>query len=109
MLTKGALGGLLAGISLAFWAGTGSFFYPAPPTKSIPLQLSTLNCTLANTTEALIMAAPTVAPERYFPYCYHLSLRFAKCAIPACSWGAGSNQRVGWECRLVPDDTSTAA
>ncbi|NXB24285.1 SC5AC protein, partial [Rhagologus leucostigma] len=61
---KGALGGLLAGISLAFWAGTGSFIYPAPPTKSIPLQLSTLNCTWANSTEALITAAPTVAPER---------------------------------------------
>ncbi|OWK52902.1 Sodium-coupled monocarboxylate transporter 2 [Lonchura striata] len=33
-------------------------------TKSIPLQLSTLNCTLANSTEALITAAPTLAPER---------------------------------------------
>ncbi|XP_014745294.1 PREDICTED: sodium-coupled monocarboxylate transporter 2 [Sturnus vulgaris] len=61
---KGALGGLLAGISLAFWAGTGSFIYPAPPTKSIPLQLSTLNCTLANSTEALVTPAPMVAPDR---------------------------------------------
>lgn len=70
---------------MAFWAGTGSFIYPAPPAKSIPLQLSTLNCTVANSTEALVTAAPTVAPERYFSHCYHLNLRFAKCATPACS------------------------
>ncbi|NXS61198.1 SC5AC protein, partial [Brachypteracias leptosomus] len=61
---KGAIGGLLAGIILAFWAGTGSFIYPAPPTKSIPLHLSTLNCTLANSTEALTTMAPTAAPDR---------------------------------------------
>ncbi|XP_010017198.1 PREDICTED: sodium-coupled monocarboxylate transporter 2 [Nestor notabilis] len=63
---KGAMGGLLAGITIAFWAGTGAFIYPAPPTKSIPLQLLTLNCTLANSTEALITAAaaPTAAPDR---------------------------------------------
>ncbi|NXW09328.1 SC5AC protein, partial [Fregetta grallaria] len=61
---KGAVGGLLAGITLAFWAGTGSFIYPAPPTKSIPLQLSTLNCTLANSTEGLTTTSPTAAPDR---------------------------------------------
>ncbi|XP_056210530.1 sodium-coupled monocarboxylate transporter 2 [Falco biarmicus] len=62
---KGAVGGLVAGITLAFWAGTGSFIYPAPPTKSIPLQLSTLNCTLANSTGVLTTAAaPTAAPDR---------------------------------------------
>ncbi|KAM6394528.1 LOW QUALITY PROTEIN: sodium-coupled monocarboxylate transporter 2-like [Pluvialis apricaria] len=61
---KGATGGLLAGITLAFWAGTGSFIYPAPPTKSIPLPLSTLNCTLANSTEALTTAAPMATPDR---------------------------------------------
>ncbi|KAM6392333.1 LOW QUALITY PROTEIN: sodium-coupled monocarboxylate transporter 2-like [Pluvialis apricaria] len=60
---KGATG-LLAGITLAFWAGMGSFIYPAPPTKSIPLPPSTLNCTLANSTEALTTAAPTVTPDR---------------------------------------------
>ncbi|XP_005499453.2 sodium-coupled monocarboxylate transporter 2 [Columba livia] len=63
---QGAIGGLLAGITLAFWAGTGSFIYPAPPTKSIPLQLSTLNCTLANSTEVLMTAAPTATPDRPF-------------------------------------------
>ncbi|NXE14441.1 SC5AC protein, partial [Lophotis ruficrista] len=64
---KGAIGGLLAGITLAFWAGIGSFIYPAPPAKSMPLHLSTLNCTLAtlaNGTEALTTAAPTAAPDR---------------------------------------------
>ncbi|NXP78951.1 SC5AC protein, partial [Ramphastos sulfuratus] len=61
---KGAIGGLLAGIALAFWTGTGSFVYPAPPIKSIPLQLSTLNCTLANGTEVLPTAATTAAPDR---------------------------------------------
>ncbi|NXU49562.1 SC5AC protein, partial [Turnix velox] len=61
---KGATGGLLVGIALAFWAGTGSFIYPAPSTKSIPLHLSTLNCTMANGTEALATAAPTMTPER---------------------------------------------
>ncbi|XP_054246463.1 sodium-coupled monocarboxylate transporter 2 [Indicator indicator] len=61
---KGAVGGLLAGITLAFWTGTGSFIYPAPPTKSIPLELSTLNCTLANSTEVLTTVATTAAPDR---------------------------------------------
>uniref|UniRef100_A0A8C5IJD5 Solute carrier family 5 member 12 n=1 Tax=Junco hyemalis TaxID=40217 RepID=A0A8C5IJD5_JUNHY len=86
---KGALGGLLAGISLAFWAGTGSFIYPAPPTKSIPLQLSTLNCTLANSTEALLTAAPTLAPERplladtwySLSYLYFSAIGCVGCAI----------------------------
>ncbi|NWI93790.1 SC5AC protein, partial [Pitta sordida] len=61
---KGALGGLLAGITLAFWTGTGSFIYPPSSTKSIPLQLSTLNCTLANGTELMMTASPMTAPER---------------------------------------------
>ncbi|XP_061335176.1 sodium-coupled monocarboxylate transporter 2 [Pezoporus flaviventris] len=62
---KGAMGGLLAGITVAFWTGTGAFIYPAPPTKSIPLQLLTLNCTLANSTEApMTTAAPTAALDR---------------------------------------------
>uniref|UniRef100_A0A669QQL7 Solute carrier family 5 member 12 n=1 Tax=Phasianus colchicus TaxID=9054 RepID=A0A669QQL7_PHACC len=47
---KGAIGGFLTGITLAFWVGIGSFIYPAQPVKTIPLELSTLNCTLANST-----------------------------------------------------------
>uniref|UniRef100_A0A8B9EAL8 Solute carrier family 5 member 12 n=1 Tax=Anser cygnoides TaxID=8845 RepID=A0A8B9EAL8_ANSCY len=61
---KGAIGGLLTGITLAFWAGIGSFIYPAPPTKTLPLELSTLNCTLANTTSLLTTVAPTAAADR---------------------------------------------
>lgn len=65
--TKGAIVGLLTGITLAFWAGIGSFIYPAPATKTLPLELSTLNCTLANTTSLLTTVAPTAAASRYFP------------------------------------------
>ncbi|KAM9190899.1 sodium-coupled monocarboxylate transporter 2 [Mergus octosetaceus] len=61
---KGAIVGLLTGITLAFWAGIGSFIYPAPATKSLPLELSTLNCTLANTTSLLTTVAPTAAASR---------------------------------------------
>lgn len=52
---------------MAFWAGIGSFIYPAPPTKTLPLELSTLNCTLANTTSLLTTVAPTAAADRYIP------------------------------------------
>ncbi|XP_062433040.1 sodium-coupled monocarboxylate transporter 2 [Rhea pennata] len=61
---KGAIGGLLAGITLAFWAAIGSFVYPAPSAKAIPLALSTAGCTLANGTDALATPAPTAAPAR---------------------------------------------
>nr|XP_013814896.1 PREDICTED: sodium-coupled monocarboxylate transporter 2 [Apteryx mantelli mantelli] len=61
---KGAIGGLLTGITLAFWVAIGSFVYPAPSAKAIPLDLSTVGCTLANSTNALTTAAPTTAPAR---------------------------------------------
>uniref|UniRef100_A0A8B9V2K1 Solute carrier family 5 member 12 n=1 Tax=Anas zonorhyncha TaxID=75864 RepID=A0A8B9V2K1_9AVES len=61
---KGAIVGLLTGITLAFWAGIGSFIYPAPATKTLPLELSTLNCTVANTTSLLTTVAPTAAASR---------------------------------------------
>uniref|UniRef100_A0A803W0Y0 Solute carrier family 5 member 12 n=1 Tax=Ficedula albicollis TaxID=59894 RepID=A0A803W0Y0_FICAL len=99
---KGALGGLLAGISLAFWTGTGSFIYPAPPAKAIPLQLSTLNCTLANSTEALATAAPTLAPERplladtwySLSYLYFSAIGCLGCAITGLliSFATGPNK-----------------
>uniref|UniRef100_A0A8C3U3B4 Solute carrier family 5 member 12 n=1 Tax=Catharus ustulatus TaxID=91951 RepID=A0A8C3U3B4_CATUS len=86
---KGALGGLLAGISLGFWTGTGSFIYPALPTKSIPLQLSTLNCTLANSTEALVtplllstLHRPLLADTWYsLSYLYFSAIGCMGCAI----------------------------
>ncbi|XP_025056165.1 sodium-coupled monocarboxylate transporter 2 [Alligator sinensis] len=61
---KGALGGLLTGITLAFWVGIGAFVYPAPSSKTLPLDLSTANCTLANSTEILATMAPTQPPFR---------------------------------------------
>ncbi|XP_019332687.1 sodium-coupled monocarboxylate transporter 2 [Alligator mississippiensis] len=61
---KGALGGLLTGITLAFWVGIGAFIYPAPSSKTLPLDLSTANCTLANSTEILATMAPTEPPFR---------------------------------------------
>ncbi|NXJ15823.1 SC5AC protein, partial [Odontophorus gujanensis] len=61
---KGAIGGFLTGITLAFWVGIGSFIYPAQPIKTIPLELSTLNCTLANSTALPTTAAPITAADR---------------------------------------------
>uniref|UniRef100_A0A8B9PDT3 Solute carrier family 5 member 12 n=1 Tax=Apteryx owenii TaxID=8824 RepID=A0A8B9PDT3_APTOW len=61
---KGAIGGLLTGITLAFWVAIGSFIYPAPSAKAIPLDLSTVGCTLANSTNALTTTAPTTVPAR---------------------------------------------
>ncbi|KAG7280998.1 hypothetical protein CRUP_016630, partial [Coryphaenoides rupestris] len=41
---SGAIGGFIAGIALAFWAGIGSFIYPAPDINSRPLPLITDGC-----------------------------------------------------------------
>uniref|UniRef100_A0A8C6J1C0 Uncharacterized protein n=1 Tax=Melopsittacus undulatus TaxID=13146 RepID=A0A8C6J1C0_MELUD len=81
---KGAMGGLLAGITVAFWAGTGAFIYPAPPTKSIPLPLSTLNCTLANSTELLLspLHRPMLADTWYsLSYLYFSAIGCLGCVI----------------------------
>lgn len=53
---KGALGGLLTGITLSFWVAIGSFIYPAPESKTLPLPLSTEHCVELNITT-------TVAPQ----------------------------------------------
>ncbi|XP_044868095.1 sodium-coupled monocarboxylate transporter 2 isoform X2 [Mauremys mutica] len=60
---KGAVGGLLTGITVAFWVAIGAFVYPAQPSKAHPLHLSTANCTLANNTEITTLA-PTLPPIR---------------------------------------------
>ncbi|XP_053139542.1 sodium-coupled monocarboxylate transporter 2 isoform X2 [Hemicordylus capensis] len=60
---KGALGGLLIGIILAFWVGIGAFVYPAPPSKTLPLYLSTAGC-IANNTETVATVIPTLPPVR---------------------------------------------
>ncbi|KAM3870568.1 sodium-coupled monocarboxylate transporter 2 [Diretmus argenteus] len=48
--SKGAAGGLVAGIALTFWTGVGSFIYPSQPSNSRPLPLSTEGCTQVNST-----------------------------------------------------------
>ena len=58
---KGALGGLLTGITLSFWVAIGAFVYPAPDSKTWPLPLSTEQCVPSNVTAAV----PTVLPSRY--------------------------------------------
>ncbi|XP_055455175.1 sodium-coupled monocarboxylate transporter 2 [Psammomys obesus] len=55
---KGALGGLLTGITLSFWVAIGAFIYPAPPSKTLPLPLSTDKCIQSN-----ITATTTGAPQ----------------------------------------------
>ncbi|KAM4618228.1 sodium-coupled monocarboxylate transporter 2 [Polymixia lowei] len=68
--SKGAAGGLIVGIAITFWAGIGSFIYPAPPSNSRPLPLSTAGCTWINssvspvtdTTPYLDLTAPPPRP-----------------------------------------------
>lgn len=50
---KGALGGLLTGIILAFWVAIGGFIYPAPDSKTWPLPLLTDQCVPSNVTESV--------------------------------------------------------
>ncbi|XP_040266359.1 sodium-coupled monocarboxylate transporter 2 [Bufo bufo] len=57
---KGALGGFLTGITLAFWVAIGGFIYPAPTTKSLPLTLRTDQCKLLN--ETINATLSTVLP-----------------------------------------------
>ncbi|XP_064423137.1 sodium-coupled monocarboxylate transporter 2 [Latimeria chalumnae] len=61
---KGAIGGLLTGISLSFWVGIGAFAHPAPPSKTHPLPLSTSGCKQLNTSDVLATLAPTLPPTR---------------------------------------------
>ncbi|XP_026560281.1 sodium-coupled monocarboxylate transporter 2 isoform X2 [Pseudonaja textilis] len=62
-VVQGAFGGLATGITLAFWVGIGAFVYPAPPSKTLPLYLSTAGC---NSTDMVVPIVPTLPPER--PY-----------------------------------------
>ncbi|XP_030646385.1 sodium-coupled monocarboxylate transporter 2 [Chanos chanos] len=47
---KGAAGGLALGIALSFWVGVGAFVYPPSSLNTRPLELSTEDCLLLNTT-----------------------------------------------------------
>ncbi|XP_021049588.1 sodium-coupled monocarboxylate transporter 2 [Mus pahari] len=65
---KGALGGLLTGITLSFWVAIGAFIYPAPESKTLPLPLSTDHCVKRNTTTTLapqISSRPMLADTWY--------------------------------------------
>ncbi|XP_001380162.1 sodium-coupled monocarboxylate transporter 2 isoform X1 [Monodelphis domestica] len=61
---KGALGGLLTGITLSFWVAIGGFIFPAPAIKTKPLVLSTDQCIQLNMTESLSTAVPPVIVNR---------------------------------------------
>lgn len=60
-MIKGALGGLLTGITLSFWVTIGAFVYPAPASKTWPLHLSTEQCDHSNMTTT----TPPVTVTRY--------------------------------------------
>nr|XP_008521169.1 PREDICTED: sodium-coupled monocarboxylate transporter 2 [Equus przewalskii] len=59
---KGALGGLISGITLSFWVAIGAFIYPAPASKTWPLPLSTDQCVSLNETEPMSPPALTSRP-----------------------------------------------
>lgn len=62
--SKGALGGLLTGITLSFWVAIGAFIYPAPESKTLPLPLSTEQCVQLNITTTV---GPQL-PSRYVDF-----------------------------------------
>ncbi|GAB1286669.1 Sodium-coupled monocarboxylate transporter 2 [Apodemus speciosus] len=69
---KGALGGLLTGITLSFWVAIGAFIYPAPDSKTLPLPLSTAQCVELNitTTEAPQLSSRPVLADTWYSLSY---------------------------------------
>lgn len=69
---KGALGGLLTGITLSFWVAIGAFIYPAPDSKTLPLPLSTEHCVELNktTTVALELSSRPVLADTWYSLSY---------------------------------------
>ncbi|XP_036619738.1 sodium-coupled monocarboxylate transporter 2 [Trichosurus vulpecula] len=61
---KGALGGLVTGITLSFWVTIGGFVFPAQAAKTHPLVLSTEQCVQLNMTETAPTTAPSVIVNR---------------------------------------------
>ncbi|XP_056382672.1 sodium-coupled monocarboxylate transporter 2 [Hyla sarda] len=93
---KGALGGLLSGITMSFWVAIGGFIYPAPTSKSLPLILRTDQCKLLNETINGTLStvlpttlATTVQPERSvladnwysLSYLYYSVVGYISCVI----------------------------
>lgn len=69
---KGALGGLLTGITLSFWVAIGAFVYPAPDSKTLPLPLSTEFCAQQNktATEAYQLSSRPVLADTWYSLSY---------------------------------------
>ncbi|MBZ3886021.1 Sodium-coupled monocarboxylate transporter 2 [Sciurus carolinensis] len=63
---KGALGGLVTGITLSFWVAIGAFVYPAPDSKTWPLSLSTDQCPNVTTAAPpMLSSRPAIADSWY--------------------------------------------
>ncbi|KAI2648083.1 Sodium-coupled monocarboxylate transporter 2 [Labeo rohita] len=58
---KGAVGGLIMGISLSFWVGVGAFIYPAPSNNTRPLELNTAGCSFNTTADGFNQTSVTVS------------------------------------------------
>ncbi|XP_003412361.1 sodium-coupled monocarboxylate transporter 2 [Loxodonta africana] len=82
---KGALGGLLTGITLSFWVTIGAFIYPAPDSKTWPLPLSTDQCVLSNVTKSVPQeqsTRPAIADTWYsLSYLYYSAVGCLGCVI----------------------------
>ncbi|KFO23948.1 sodium-coupled monocarboxylate transporter 2 [Fukomys damarensis] len=82
---KGALGGLLTGITLSFWVAIGALVYPAPDSKTRPLPLSTEQCvpTNATTVAPLVPASrPQLADTWYsLSYLYYSAVGCIGCIL----------------------------
>ncbi|XP_016061615.1 PREDICTED: sodium-coupled monocarboxylate transporter 2 [Miniopterus natalensis] len=80
---KGALGGLLTGIILAFWVAIGGFIYPAPASKTWPLPLSTNQCVPLNVTELVppvLSSRPPITDSWYsISYLYYSAVGCLGC------------------------------
>ncbi|KAK7797933.1 hypothetical protein U0070_000475 [Myodes glareolus] len=80
---KGALGGLIAGITLSFWVAIGSFIYPAPVSKTLPLPLSIEQCVQSNITATVgpeLASRPALADMWYsLSYLYFSAVGFLGC------------------------------
>ncbi|KAA0724057.1 Sodium-coupled monocarboxylate transporter 2 [Triplophysa tibetana] len=64
---KGAIGGLITGISLSFWVGLGSFIYPASSNNTHPLELNTAGCNFSMTADGFnqtLLTISTPTPDR---------------------------------------------
>ncbi|XP_066216648.1 sodium-coupled monocarboxylate transporter 2 [Saccopteryx leptura] len=82
---KGAIGGLLTGLTLSFWVAIGAFIYPAPASKTWPLPLSTNQCVLFNVTDVsppVLSSRPAIADIWYsLSYVYYSAVGCLGCIL----------------------------